>query len=211
MKKLLTALLAVLLLASALSVGPVSATEPSLPDLIYLSKEVTSLQEGEDLTVTLSCGIWPDLFDTRIPPESVTARIIMCYLKIEEVDEGSGVIEYQAMAASVRRSHREAVEVEEFVLREIEDFSGCLWPANVYTEKVTVPADRFSFPAGIVCWTLDIEVTYAGDSGLLPQHYEDAVSVYYRKFDGEIRLYDGEYEFRQSYQTGCNQTLFARV
>ena len=186
MKKLLTALLAVLLLSSVLSVGSFSAADESPPCRINFSKEAAKLQEGEDLAGTLSCGLSFDPATQPVPPESVTAQITMMYSKWTEAEEFA--------------------IVEKFVLREFEDFSNYIPP---YTEAVTIPADKFSSSAGSVSWLLKVTITYAEDSGLPQEHYGVNAKLCYRKFDREIQLYDGEYEFRQSYQTGCNQTLFA--
>ena len=186
MKKLLTALLAVLLLSSVLSVGPVSAADESPPCRINFSKEAAKLQEGEDLAGSLSCGLSFDPATQPVPPESVTAQITMMYSKWTEAEEFA--------------------IVEKFVLREFEDFSNYIPP---YTEAVTIPADKFSSSAGSISWLLKVTITYAEDSGLPQEYYGVNAKLCYRKFDREIQLYDGEYEFRQSYQTGCNQTLFA--
>ena len=190
MKKLLTALLAVLLLTAAVSVGSFSEADESPPCRIQFSKEAAKLQEGEDLAGTLSCGLSFDPASQPVPPESVTAQITMMYSKWTEAEEFA--------------------IVEKFVLREIEDFSHDIFLMTPYTEAVTIPADKFSSSAGSVSWLLKVTITYAEDSGLPQEHYGVNAELCYRKFDREIQLYDGEYEFRQSYQSGCNQTLFAR-
>ena len=197
MKKLLTALLAVLLLTAALSVGPVSANDPSAIPPFTLSIDRTQIGVGEDLDVFLSYALNRDYLSLDPPAESVTANVVM------------GRAEYDEDLCA-------PVVLEQFTLREFEDFSKYVWDfdfpdggSRVFDDGVTVPAAWLSSPRGRIFWQFTFFVLFPGETEESGATFE--VALYYRRDDGVITLYQDFPSFQQSFQTGCNQTLFARV
>ncbi len=195
MKKLLTVLMAALLLTAAISVGPVSANDPLEAPPFILSIDQSQIGFGEDLGVSFSYALNCDYLSLDPPAESVTANVVM------------GRAEYdEDLCASV--------VPEQFTLREFEDFSGYVWDfdfpdggSRVFDDSVTVPAEWLSSPRGRIFWQFTFFVLFPGEKEESGATFE--VALYYRQDEGVITLYQDFPSFQQSFQTGCNQMLFA--
>ncbi len=196
MKKPLTALLAILLLTAAFSVGPASANDPSAAPPFTLSIDRSQIEFGEDLDVSLSYALNCDYLSLDPPAKSVTANVVMGRA---EYDEGLCV----------------PVVLEQFTLREFENFSGYVWDFDfpdggprVFDDSVTVPAVWLSSPRGRIFWQFTFFVLFPGEKEESGATFE--VALYYRRDDSAITLYQDFPSFRQSFRTGCNQMAFAR-